>query len=65
MGVSRGPARQPTVYVGFRPAYLQAQCLRGFPGYLPANALLTRVSGQATRILNNDPYTIVILKRVD
>ena len=47
MGFSEGAARQPTVYVGFRAAYLQAQCLRGFPDYLPANTLLTRASGQA------------------
>ena len=47
MGLSEGAARQPTIYADFRPAYLQAQCLRGFPAYLPANALLTRASGQA------------------
>ena len=55
MGFSEGAARQPTVYAGFRPAYLQAQCLRGFPDYLPANTLLTWASGQAAQneVMNN------------
>ena len=42
-GTSGMPFFQPSVYAGFRPAYLQAQCLRAFPAYMPANASLTRV----------------------
>ena len=47
MGISGEAARQPSVYVGFRPAYPLAQCLRALPACLPANAQLTRVSEAA------------------
>ena len=45
-GISRAPARQPTVYGRFRTAWPPAQCLRGFPAYLPANALSMRTVGR-------------------
>ena len=46
-GISGGAARQPSVYVGFRPACLPAQYSRALPACLPANAQLTRASEAA------------------
>ena len=56
MGFSEEAARQPTVYGRFQPTYLQAQCLRGFPDYLPANALLTRACGQPIHRVSRPEY---------
>ena len=56
MGFSEEATRQPTVYEGLQPAYLQAHCLRGFPDYLPANALLTRACGQPIHRVSRPEY---------
>ena len=47
MDISGRAARQPSVYVGFRPAYPLAKYLRALPACLPANARLTRASEAA------------------
>ena len=45
-GISGDPTRQPSVYGHFQPPLAETPIPRGFPAYLPANALLTRASGQ-------------------
>ena len=61
MGFSEGATRQPTVYTGFQHTHSQTHCLRGFPDYLPENALLARGLGQPIHRISRPEYAVAEL----